>query len=162
MTTASVNVLLGQAAHALESLARRYESVAREYADDPARAEFAAFLASREHATADELEQYPHDAPTSALDVHVRFGDAFPHSTDDLELPEHPSLDELIELARRTDTLLEQLSERIQVYAASYQLHEILQALEDLVGGRRRQLTAALHELERYQPSGATGVRRQQ
>ena len=63
------------------------------------------------------------------------------------------------DLAGRTDTLIEQLSERIQVYAASRQLAEILDALEELVGARRRQLAAALHELERYQPSPKHGHR---
>lgn len=154
MTTASVSVILDHAARALETLKHRYLSLARAcQTTAPTKAEFATFLGAREQTTVDALEQYRRDAHPTALEVHVRFGEAFPYSTEDLELPEHPTIDELIDVASRTDALLEQLSERIQVYAASKQLFEILHALEELVGGRRRQLTAVLNELERYEPS---------
>ncbi|MFO7564262.1 MAG: hypothetical protein R6X02_16565 [Enhygromyxa sp.] len=154
MTTASVTEILDHAARTLEALMHRYGSLARAYeTTDPGKAELAEFLCNREQTTIEALERYRDDAHSNALGTHVRFGVAFPYSTDDLELPEHPSLDELIELAQRTDALLEQLSERIQVYAASRQLFEILHAIEELVGGRRRQLSAVLQELERYEPS---------
>ena len=154
MTTASVSVILDHAGRALDSLAQRYLSLARAcQTSEPTKAQFASFLATREQETVDALGQYRSDAHSIALDIHIRFGEAFPYSTEELEFPEHPTLDELIDVASRTDTLLEQLSERIQVYAASKQLFEILHSLEELVGGRRRQLTDVLNELERYEPS---------
>jgi hypothetical protein len=65
-------------------------------------------------------------------------------------VPEHPTLDELAELAQRTDSLLEHLSERIQIYAASRPLAEILGALEQIVANRRHHLAGALHEFEEF------------
>lgn len=154
MTTGSVSTIIDYAAHALEALTRRYQACAEACkGTERAKSELASFLATREQWTVEALEHYRVDAHPIALDTHIRFAAGFPYSDDELVLPEHATLDELIDLARRTDTLLEQLSERIQVYAAARQLAEILQALEELVGGRRRQLAGALNELEGYEPS---------
>src|SRR5690606_20774233 len=117
VTTATVSVILDHVAHALEGLMRRYQALAQECRDvDSGRAELAAFLGAREQETVEALERYRSDAHSIALDTHVRFGSGFPYSSDDLQLPGHATIDELIDLARRTDTLVEQLSERIQVY----------------------------------------------
>jgi cell fate (sporulation/competence/biofilm development) regulator YlbF (YheA/YmcA/DUF963 family) len=154
MTTATVGALIDRTTKLLDSLLRRYDSLTREFeSSDSAAAEFTAFLATRERGTIATLAGYCADEHPVALDVHVRLASGFPFATDDLEVPEHPTLDELAELAEQTDTAIEQLCERIKVYAASGRLLEILDALEQIVERRRHQLAGALRELEEYRPS---------
>jgi hypothetical protein len=154
MTTATIGALVDRTAVALQSLMHRYASLTRTFESSNATAaEFASFLAIRERETIATLEKYCADEHPVALDVHVRFASAFPFKTDDLELPEHPTLDELAELAERTDAAIEQMCERVKDYAAAKGLAEILDALEQIVQRRRQQLAGALRELEDYLPS---------
>jgi hypothetical protein len=155
MTAANVGALLTNTANVLGELMRNYETLAQDLqSTDTTMAEFARFLSAREQQTITALHGYlDRHEHIAALDVHVRLAAGFPFGADDLQMPRHPSLDELIELAERTDTQLGQLSERIQVYAVSGELVESLHALEELVSGRQRELSAALHELESYRPS---------
>lgn len=148
MTTTTVGALFDSAVNVLESLMHGYESLAREFErSDALAAQFATFLATRERETTAALAEYRAVEHPLALDVYVRLSSGFPLSADELEIPPHPTLDQLVALAERTDTLLEHLSERIQVYAASINLAEILAALEQLVTMRRRQLAGALNEI---------------
>lgn len=155
MTTSTVGALLSNAVSVLDGLMRKYEALGQKNpSGDPTIAEFAQLLRKRERHTIDALQAYlEHDDHRAVLDVHVRLGAGFPYDGDDLTLPERPTLDELIELGERTDMQLVHLAERIEVYAVSGQLVEGLDGLERLVGGRRRELAAALHELEQHRPS---------
>ncbi len=155
MTAATVSELLRDTTTILRTLMRGYESIWREQqATDEAMAEFALFLSSRERQTITALEGYlERDEDLAALDVHLRLGAGFPFSADDLRLPLRPTTEGLQALGERTDTLLELLGERISVYAASGDLGDVLHALDELVGARRRGLAAALNELETHQPS---------
>lgn len=155
MTSTTVATILKRTADELEHLMCRYESLRLSVEDtDPVKAQLAQFLAGREAATMAALDRYQsRHEHHAALDVHVRLASGFPFSGEELHYPDNPSLDELIELAERTDELLGQLSERIQVYAVSGELVTALEALEELVSERRRHLSAALQELEDYAPS---------
>lgn len=121
--------------------------------DDPpsvARSMFAEFLSQREAHTIAALDQYrAHDEDYPALDVHVRLGWGVPF-TDTLELPEQPSIDQLIELAQTTDQQLAQLGERVRLYAAAKELGETLAAIDALVLNRRHLLAGALRELDEF------------
>ena len=154
MTAATVGALLDRTVDVLDELGRRYESLAREFErTDELAHEFAAFLAERERETIAALAKYRTDEHPLALDTHVRLSSGFPFSAEDLAISEHPTLDELASIAERADYLLDHLSERIKVYAAGYNLAEILAALEQLVATRRRQLAGALNEFEEHMPS---------
>ncbi|HVI00389.1 MAG TPA: hypothetical protein VM869_16845 [Enhygromyxa sp.] len=152
MTTSTVGALFDRVVNVLEALMHGYESLAREFEHrDPLAPELAAFLAKRERETVAALAEYRAVEHPLALDVHVRLSSGFPFSNEDLTIPAQPTIDGLAELARRTDYLLEHLSERIQIYAASRPLAEILAALEQLVASRRRQLAGALNEFQEFE-----------
>lgn len=154
MTTSTVGALFDRVANVLQTLMERYQTLARQSErQDPLTAEFTALLAARERETVAALEEYRAVEHPLALDVHVRLSSGFPFSNDELTLSERPTLDELAELARRTDYLLEQLGERIQVYAASRPLAEILASLGQIVATRRRQLAGALNEFDEFEPT---------
>jgi hypothetical protein len=149
MTSATVGALFDRTVEVLEGLQRRYESLARGYEHkDELAHEFSTFLAGRERETIAALTKYRANEHPLALDSYVRLSSGFPFTTDELELPEQPTLDELASIAARADFLLEHLSERIRVYAAARNLAEILAALEQLVASRRRQLAGALNEFD--------------
>jgi hypothetical protein len=154
MTSATVGAIIDRTVEVLDMLAHRYQALARalERSDELAH-ELAAFLAGRERETIAALAKYRADVHPLALETHVRLSNGFPFSADELELSEHPTLDEMASIAERADYLLEHLSERIRVYAAGYNLAEILAAIEQLVAMRRRQLAGALNEFEELKPS---------
>jgi hypothetical protein len=151
---ATVGTLLDDTQIVLARLQRKYEAVWRALeASNPAVAEFALFLAGREFETIVAFAGYRNEDDAAVLDVHVRLGSGFPFDDEDLQLPDHPSLDQLIALAERTDELIANLGQRIQVYAAQGQLLTVLDAIDEHIGGRRRALANALSELEEHQPS---------
>jgi hypothetical protein len=154
MTSATVGAIIDRTVEVLDMLAHRYQALARalERSDEELAHELAAFLAGRERETIAALAKYRADVHPLALETHVRLSNGFPFTADDLELSEHPTLDEMASIAERADYLLEHLSERIRVYAAGYNLAEILAALEQLVAMRRRQLAGALNEFEELKP----------
>lgn len=154
MTSATVGAILDRTVEVLDMLAHRYQALARAFErSDELAHELAAFLAARERETIAALAKYRADVHPLALETHVRLSNGFPFTADDLELSEHPTLDEMASIAERADYLLEHLSERIRVYAAGYNLAEILAALEQLVAMRRRQLAGALNEFEELKPN---------
>lgn len=153
MTSATVGAILDRTVEVLDMLANRYQALARAFeGSDELTRELASFLATRERETIDALVKYRADVHPLALETHVRLSNGFPFSADELELSEHPTLDEMATVAERADFLLEHLSERIRVYAAGYNLAEILDAIEQLVAMRRRQLAGALNECEELKP----------
>ena len=155
MTSTTFSALLTETASVLDGLAQAYDAVHRERSDvDPSTAGFAEYLKTRELRTIQALENYSeHDADAAALDVHVRLASAFPFVADDLVIPDHATLDELVKIAERSDELLGLLGERIQVYAVSGRLREALDSLGAHVAVRRRELATVLNELENYDPS---------
>jgi general stress protein 26 len=121
-----------------------------EHPPSDARSMFAEFLSQREAHTIAALDRYrAHDEDHPALDVHVRLGWGFPF-TDKPELPEQPGVDQLIEIAKTSDAQLEQIGERIRLYAAAMELNETLAAIETLALTRRHQLAGALRELDEF------------
>lgn len=153
MPTHTVGAIFDRTALALERLAEDYQALASQYQSHcPLAAELATLLAKRERDTVAALAKYRANEHPLALDVHVRLSSAFPFVTDELRLPKHPTLDELVEHAERVDALLDHLGERIEVYAASRPLAEILVALRQIVIGRRRQLAGALNEFDEFEP----------
>jgi hypothetical protein len=152
---ATVGELLLDVTNVLRAVERGYDVVWRSRErSDPTTAQFAAFLSVREYATIDAIEKYvERDEHHAALDVRVRLGAGFPFSADELAVPSDASVDDLSELARRTDELLATLSQRIGLYAASGELADLLTALDEIAVGRERELASALQELESLSPS---------
>jgi hypothetical protein len=153
MTSLSVAKLIELTKTELVKLHAYYEA---QYVAPPsdARAMFAEFLGRREAHTIDALDRYgARDEDHPALDVHVRLSWGFPF-TDPQELPKQPRIEQLIELAEATDAQLEQIGERVRLYAAAQELDDTLAALDALVLSRRRKLAGALRELEEFAGGG--------
>lgn len=149
MTAANVRKLLELTAYELHQLHGAYDTL-RRITTEPTTREFAGFLARRELETIKAIERYlARDAHDAALDVHVRLGGGFPFAATQ-EWPEGPDPDRLIEVARRSDVQLDQLCERIELYAAGAQLRETLDALREMVAERRQRLNAATRELNEH------------
>jgi hypothetical protein len=147
MTSLSIAKLIELTKAELVRLNEYYEA---QYDPPPsdARSMFAEFLSRREAHTIAALDRYrARDEDHPALDVHVRLAGGVPFA-DTRKLPEQPDLEQLIEIAESTDKQLDQLGERVRLYAAAHELAETLAALDALVLTRRRQLAAALRELD--------------
>ncbi|PRQ07803.1 hypothetical protein [Enhygromyxa salina] len=161
MPATSVEDLLNQTATDLEQLRDQYAGLARELERKNiselharAKAQFVELLVSREDQTIAALRGYlDADEPHAELDVHVRLGGEFPQTADDLRLPAKPSIDDLVQIAERTDERLALLSERIKIYTLSGGLFQALAAFETLVVNRQRQLAAAVRELDQDMPT---------
>ncbi|KIG16252.1 hypothetical protein DB30_04712 [Enhygromyxa salina] len=144
----------------LEQLRAQYEKLSRKLEcaepDDlrgRAIVQFLTLLIRRENHTITALRGYVDSAFDSGvahaeLDVHVRLGGGFPFRADELQVPEDPSLDDLIGVAERSDEQLAQLTERIQIYTAAQGLRQALAAIEAIVRERRSRLASAVREVD--------------
>jgi hypothetical protein len=158
MTALNLRKLLALIIAELDGLRQRYEALGLTTADTRL-AMLAGFLAHREVRTIAALRRYcEHDEHYAALEVHVRLGWGYPF-TGRSNWPRNPGIDDLIELAEESDKALAGLRERVELYAASRELHESLEALDAIVRARRHELASALQELGEGSegPRGAGG-----
>lgn len=147
MTDLNLRKLLDLTIQELDGLRERYEALSRS-AGDTRLAMLAGYLARREAGTIAAITRYcERDEHRAALDVHVRLSWGYPFA-DKLEWPHEPSVDELVELADKSDDQLAQLSERVELYASGAELHESLAALDAIIKTRRQELASASRELE--------------
>ena len=154
MTAVSLSSLLEETSQELDRLRRGYAQLWRDDPSSSTRRLFAETLRQREEETITALERYrERDEHRGALGTYVRLAAAFPHDAS-LEWPERPELDDIISFARASDDALDKLSERIKLYASGGELHEALEAFEEIVLTRQKRLADALRELdtERTEP----------
>lgn len=145
MAALNLETILALTRNELEALRRRYAALVHD--PSPALALLATFLSHREAGTIMALERYcARGEHRQALDVHVRLGGGFPLG-DAPPWPAVADLRGLLEVAEYSDAVLEQLRERIELYAAGAELHSALDALVSLSRTRKQQLGAVTHEL---------------
>jgi hypothetical protein len=149
MTAVTIGKLLEATEAALIELREGYETVRRRDPDS-SRGMLAGLLSQREASTIATFNEYREpDEGHAALDVHVRLGGGFPLD-DGPHVPDDPQIEELLAIAEETDNALEQLHERVGLYAAGAELHAAFSALDALVRRRRQQLASAARELEEF------------
>jgi hypothetical protein len=146
MTATTLRSLLERTTSHLHELHSRYDML-REDSSDEATKTLAGFLAQREVETIAALTRYlERDEDDAALDVHVRLASGFPFERDQ-EWPARPTPDRLLDIAQHSDDQLDQLCERVALYAAGEHITEALDAIREIVAERRQRLNAAAREL---------------
>jgi len=158
MTASTMGKLLELTTRQLHELHTRYAALAQSCSKEATRT-LAGFLARRELDTVAGIERYvQRDEHKAALDVHVRLGGGFPFEVEQ-QWPAEPDRDRMIEIAQDTDKQLEQLCERVGLYAVGEQITETLDAIREMVGERRQRLSAAARELEENEHAVTAGDR---
>lgn len=151
MTAVTIGELLDATDTALQDLRRRYAAINQRCPDSPL-GMLAGILCQREANTITAIAGYrTREEHHRALDVNVRLGGGFP-LTDLPRVPQDPQVEQLIAVAEETDRSLEHLQERVELYAASAEVHATFDAIDALVRQRRKQLASALRELDELVP----------